>query len=73
MGINRHQLMVYILVMTTAFKFLSLCYRTDHIIWLLEQHIRYTLFGGLSRDLTKFFQRLLEPKVQRTWAYAEFD
>ncbi|EDW41734.1 trimeric intracellular cation channel type B isoform X1 [Drosophila sechellia] len=73
MGINRHQLMVYILVMTTAFKFLSLCYRTDHIIWLLEHHIRYTLFGGFSRDLSKFFQRLLEPKVRRTWAFTEFD
>ncbi|EDV52266.1 trimeric intracellular cation channel type B isoform X2 [Drosophila erecta] len=73
MGFNRHQLMVYILVMTTALKFLSLCYRTDHFLWLLEHQIRYTLFGGFSRDLSKFFQRPPEPKVRRTWTFAEFD
>ncbi|XP_039488923.1 trimeric intracellular cation channel type B isoform X2 [Drosophila santomea] len=73
MGFTRHQLMVHILVLTTAFKFLSLCYRTDHLIWLLEHQILYTLFGGFSRDLSKFFERLPEPKVRRTWAFAEFD
>ncbi|XP_052843780.1 trimeric intracellular cation channel type B isoform X1 [Drosophila gunungcola] len=73
LGLNRHSLVVYSLVMTTAFKFLSLTYRTDHFIWLLEHQLRYILFGGLSRDLTKFFQRLSEPELRRTWAFSEFD
>ncbi|XP_016965032.1 trimeric intracellular cation channel type B isoform X2 [Drosophila biarmipes] len=73
LGLNRHQLIVYMLVMTTAFKFLSLTYRTDHFIWLLEHQIRYTFFGGLSRDLSKFFQRLPETKNRRKWAFSELD
>jgi len=73
LGLNRHQLIVYTLVMTTAFKFLSLTYRTDHFIWLMEHQIRYTFFGGLSRDLSKFFQRLPEAKNRRKWAFSELD
>nr|XP_016931918.1 trimeric intracellular cation channel type 1B.2 isoform X1 [Drosophila suzukii] len=73
LGLNRHQLIVYTLVMTTAFKFLSLTYRTDHFIWLMEHQIRYTFFGGLSRDLSKFFQRLPEAKSRRKWAFSELD
>uniref|UniRef100_A0A6P4DXN4 Trimeric intracellular cation channel type B-like n=1 Tax=Drosophila rhopaloa TaxID=1041015 RepID=A0A6P4DXN4_DRORH len=73
LGLTRHSLIVYTLVMTIALKFLSLTYRTDHFIWLLEHQIRYILFGGLSRDLSKFFQRLPKPEVRRTWAFSEFD
>ncbi|XP_017011623.2 trimeric intracellular cation channel type B isoform X2 [Drosophila takahashii] len=73
LGLNRHQLMVYTLVMTTALKFLSLTYRTEHFVWLLEHQIRYTFFGGLSRDLSQFLQRLPESKKRRMWAFSEFD
>ncbi|XP_017080169.1 trimeric intracellular cation channel type B isoform X2 [Drosophila eugracilis] len=72
-GLTHHQLLVYMLVMTTAFKFLSLTYRTDHFIWNFEHQIRYTFFGGLSRDLNEFFQRQQEPKLRRAWAFSEFD
>ncbi|XP_017042988.1 trimeric intracellular cation channel type B isoform X2 [Drosophila ficusphila] len=73
LGLNRHQLIIHTLVLTTALKFLSLTYRTNHFVWLLERQMQYILFGGLSRDLGKFFERLPNPETRRTWAFSEFD
>lgn len=74
LGLTRHQLHVYSLVMTITFKFLSLAYRTEHYIWLLEHQLRYTFFGGLSGDLSKFFfQHQRKPRKRRAWAYSEYD
>ncbi|KAH8350886.1 hypothetical protein KR067_002948 [Drosophila pandora] len=73
LGLSRHQLLVYTLVLTTTFKFLSLAYRTEHFIWLLEHRMQYTFFGGLSGDLSKFFGRVPKGSVRPTWAFSEFD
>ncbi|KAH8295639.1 hypothetical protein KR018_000661 [Drosophila ironensis] len=74
LGLTRHQTLVYVLVLTTAFKFVSLVYRTEHWIWLCERRIQYTFFGGLSRDLNKFFKCLFRPtKARKRWAFSEFD
>ncbi|KAH8380438.1 hypothetical protein KR009_010685 [Drosophila setifemur] len=73
LGVTRHQLLVYTLVLTTTFKFLSLAYRTEHFIWLMEHRMRYAFFGGLSGDLSKFFEHLSEPGNRQTWVFSEFD
>ncbi|KAH8239108.1 hypothetical protein KR032_000933 [Drosophila birchii] len=73
LGITRHQLLVYSLVMTISFKFLSLAYRTDHYIWLMEHRLCYTFFGGLSGDLNKFFKHQRKAQMQREWMHSEYD
>ncbi|KAH8302614.1 hypothetical protein KR044_008893, partial [Drosophila immigrans] len=56
LGLSRRQLQIYVLIMLIAFKYLSMAFRVDHLIWRLEWHLCYTFFGGLSADLTKFFK-----------------
>ncbi|XP_017036082.1 trimeric intracellular cation channel type B isoform X2 [Drosophila kikkawai] len=73
LGLTRHQLLVYSLVMTITFKFLSLVYRTEHYIWLMEHRLCYTFFGGLSRDLNKFFKHKQKAHIHRGWMHSEYD
>ncbi|KAH8283324.1 hypothetical protein KR054_003175 [Drosophila jambulina] len=73
LGLSRHQLLVYSLLMTITFKFLSLAYRTEHYIWLMEHRLCYTFFGGLSGDLSKFFKQQRKAYIRRMWMHSEFD
>ncbi|XP_034657510.1 trimeric intracellular cation channel type B [Drosophila subobscura] len=72
-GLTQNQLQVYTLVLVNSYKYLSLAYRTEHFVWLMETRVRYTFFGGLTADLTKFFQRLLKPDKRRRKAFSTFD
>ncbi|KAL7733505.1 hypothetical protein ACLKA6_004975 [Drosophila palustris] len=57
-GISRRQLHIYALITLISFKYLSMAYRMDHLIWRLENQLCYAFFGGLYADLAKFFKRL---------------
>ncbi|XP_023037433.1 trimeric intracellular cation channel type 1B.1 [Drosophila willistoni] len=77
LGLTRHQLQGYLLILLITFKYLSLAYRTDHLIWLIESRICYTFFGGLYSDLSKFFNRQTaspgDEIRRRRWAFKKFD
>ncbi|KAH8384297.1 trimeric intracellular cation channel type B [Drosophila serrata] len=73
LGLTRHQLLVYSLVMTMTFKFLSLAYRMEHFIWLMEHRLCYTFFGGLSGDLRKFFKHQRKAHIRQGWMHSEYD
>ncbi|XP_026847453.1 trimeric intracellular cation channel type B [Drosophila persimilis] len=73
LGLTRNQLQVYTLVFVNTYKYLSLAYRTEHFVWLMETRMRYTFFGGLTADLTKFFKRYPKPDKRQRETFSKFD
>lgn len=72
--LDQRRLHIYVLLALTVFKYLTLFYRVDHFIWLLERRLCYTFFGGLHADLTKFCKRKPRNVVySRHLSFAKFD